>query len=186
MAVGRRLLEWTTAAQAAYLQSNWRTLVRQLAGSSIFGIAALIAIPAYGQDCWPVAVPFIAMWAISPLLARWASETPALAEHMAMSAAERQELRLVARRTWRFFETFITADNHMLPPDNFQEDPKPVVARRTSRPLRQCATWSVFAVTFIIGTTLATFGHLNPNISLQSIAAIWPATWWHWGTLAGS
>src|SRR6202034_4299488 len=27
---------------------------------------------------------------------------------------------------------FITADNNMLPPDNFQEDPKPVVARRTS------------------------------------------------------
>ena len=35
-------------------------------------------------------------------------------------------LRLVARRTWRFFETFVTADDHMLPPDNFQEDPQPV------------------------------------------------------------
>ena len=41
-------------------------------------------------------------------------------------------LRLIARRTWRFFETFVTAEDHMLPPDNFQEDPKPVVAHRTS------------------------------------------------------
>ncbi len=37
MIAGRRLLEWTTAAQAAYLQSNWRTLVRQMVGSGFFG-----------------------------------------------------------------------------------------------------------------------------------------------------
>ena len=41
-------------------------------------------------------------------------------------------LRLIARRTWRFFETFITSTDHALPPDNFQEDPRPVVAHRTS------------------------------------------------------
>ena len=41
-------------------------------------------------------------------------------------------LRGVARRTWRFFETFVTPADQMLPPDNFQEDPVPVVAHRTS------------------------------------------------------
>ena len=41
-------------------------------------------------------------------------------------------LRLTARRTWRFFETFVTAADNMLPPDNFQEDPAPVLAHRTS------------------------------------------------------
>src|SRR5262249_32981503 len=40
--------------------------------------------------------------------------------------------RIVARRTWRFFETFVAEEDHWLPPDNFQEDPKPVVAHRTS------------------------------------------------------
>ena len=44
----------------------------------------------------------------------------------------RRDLRLIARRTWRFFETFVTPTDNMLPPDNFQEDPKPVVAHRTS------------------------------------------------------
>ena len=38
----------------------------------------------------------------------------------------------IARRTWRFFERFVTPDDNMLPPDNFQEDPRPVVAHRTS------------------------------------------------------
>jgi cyclic beta-1,2-glucan synthetase len=46
--------------------------------------------------------------------------------------AEARVLRLVARRTWRFFETFVTATDHWLPPDNFQEVPKPVIAHRTS------------------------------------------------------
>ncbi len=43
-----------------------------------------------------------------------------------------QGLRLIARRTWGFFDAFVTADDHMLPPDNFQEDPRPVLAHRTS------------------------------------------------------
>ena len=41
-------------------------------------------------------------------------------------------LRKTARRTWHFFETFVGAEDHALPPDNFQEDPHPVVAHRTS------------------------------------------------------
>ena len=46
--------------------------------------------------------------------------------------AEAASLRLIARQTWRFFETFVTEADNMLPPDNFQERPEPVVARRTS------------------------------------------------------
>ena len=49
-----------------------------------------------------------------------------------MSDADAQALRLTARRTWRFFETFVTPADNMLPPDNFQEDPSPAVAHRTS------------------------------------------------------
>src|SRR5208282_4258170 len=49
-----------------------------------------------------------------------------------VSADDTQALRLIARRTWRFFETFVTAADHMLPPDNFQEDPAPALAHRTS------------------------------------------------------
>ena len=49
-----------------------------------------------------------------------------------LSDKDARALRLVARRTWRFFETFVTANDHMLPPDNFQEEPQPVLAHRTS------------------------------------------------------
>ena len=41
-------------------------------------------------------------------------------------------LRSAARRTWRFFETFVGPTDNYLPPDNFQEDPPRGIAHRTS------------------------------------------------------
>jgi len=35
-------------------------------------------------------------------------------------------------KTWSFFETFVGPDDHWLPPDNYQENPVPTVAHRTS------------------------------------------------------
>src|SRR5579859_4180379 len=72
------------------------------------------------------------LWVASPAIARWISRPPVSAGRMSVSAPDRQALRTIARRTWRYFETFVTAADHMLPPDNFQEDPAPVLARRTS------------------------------------------------------
>ena len=46
---------------------------------------------------------------------------------------ERALLRRTARKTWRYFETFVTADDGWLPPDNYQESGgEPRLARRTS------------------------------------------------------
>src|SRR5271154_7195545 len=68
----------------------------------------------------------------SPAIARWASLPPPMAGANLASDESTRSLRLIARRTWRFFETFVTADDHMLAPDNFQETPQPVLAHRTS------------------------------------------------------
>ncbi len=128
----RRLLEWTTAAQLSYLRSDWRSLTVQFGSSALFGVASFFVIYSAHSNSWPLAVPFIALWMVSPALAKWASEDTALAGHLEISDADRRSLRSIARQTWRFFETFITAENNMLPPDNFQEDPAPVIANRTS------------------------------------------------------
>ena len=49
-----------------------------------------------------------------------------------MSDVAAEALRRTARRTWRFFETFVTPADNMLPPDNFQDSPAPTIAHRTS------------------------------------------------------
>ena len=76
--------------------------------------------------------PFIVLWLLSPAIARWISLPPPASIGRTLSDPDTQILRLIARRTWHFFETFVTAEDHMLPPDNFQEDPVPVLAHRTS------------------------------------------------------
>ncbi|HEX4533881.1 MAG TPA: glucoamylase family protein [Rhizomicrobium sp.] len=129
----RRLLEWVTAAQAARgKRFDRRTLISQIAASVIFGAVLILAIRMQNAPALPIAAPFIALWIISPLVARWASTPPPSLGHLSISRADAKTLRLVARRTWRYFETFITAEDNMLPPDNFQETPQPVVAHRTS------------------------------------------------------
>src|SRR5205814_7142235 len=76
--------------------------------------------------------PFLVLWAASPVVARWSSLPWLAVRTNVPSAADARALRLIARRTWRFFATFVGAEDHALPPDNFQEDPHPVVAHRTS------------------------------------------------------
>ena len=79
-----------------------------------------------------LAAPFVLLWLAAPAIARWTSLSPRTAGRLAVSPGDARVLRSVARRTWHFFETFVTARDHWLPPDNFQEDPKPVLAHRTS------------------------------------------------------
>ena len=55
-----------------------------------------------------------------------------LGDRLSLSDAEAKALRHTARRTWRYFETFVTVADNMLPPDNFQEAPTPAIAHRTS------------------------------------------------------
>jgi cellobiose phosphorylase len=67
----------------------------------------------------------------APLVAAWLSQPTRRRTHV-VSDADRQLFRRAGRKTWRFFETFVTAQDNWLPPDNWQEGPRQVLARRTS------------------------------------------------------
>ncbi|HXN14608.1 MAG TPA: protein ndvB, partial [Candidatus Acidoferrales bacterium] len=128
----RRLLEWVTAAQAR-LSTRLDLLgyYRWMAGGIALSGAAVVVLAFMGRRAWLVAAPFVILWMVSPAVAQWASFSPIDGANP-LRETDARALRLIARRTWRFFETFITANDHMLPPDNFQEEPHPVLAHRTS------------------------------------------------------
>jgi len=129
----RHLLDWVTAGQAMVSpRLDLPGFYRQMNGGVAIGIVAAIVVWWVGNDAWAVAAPFVIAWIASPAIARWTSLSPLVAGRLSVSDADARALRLVARRTWRFFETFVTATDHMLPPDNLQEEPKPTVAHRTS------------------------------------------------------
>ena len=129
----RHLLEWMTAAQAkASHDSDLAGFYRHMGGGiAIAAATAVLVWVAKPGAAW-VAAPFVILWLLSPLLARLVSLPPPESAAEQLGAADVGALRLTARRTWRFFETFVGPDDHGLPPDNFQEVPRPVVAHRTS------------------------------------------------------
>ncbi|MEP9380689.1 glucoamylase family protein [Aquabacter sp. CN5-332] len=129
----KHLLEWVPAAQASLSRRlDLAGSYRRMAGALAIAALALIVAAIAGHGAWPLAGVFAALWIASPAVARWISLPPQTASRQHVSDAEARTLRLTARRTWRFFESFVTPADNMLPPDNFQEDPEPVIAHRTS------------------------------------------------------
>jgi cyclic beta-1,2-glucan synthetase len=129
----RHLLEWMTAAQAE--KGGGREFIALFrfmwpAEMIVMVMAALVIL--LRPAALLAASPFLLAWAISPLVAYLVSTRSAVAEREKLSETRTREARLIARRTWRFFETFVGQEDQWLPPDNFQEDPRPVVAHRTS------------------------------------------------------
>ena len=132
-ATRRHLLEWMTAAQAK--GSHDFDLVgfyRHMAGSVAIAVPVAVLVLAVKPGAMWVAAPFLVLWLLAPLIAQRVSMPPPESAVEQLSAADVAVLRRTARRTWRFFETFVGPGDHGLPPDNFQDDPVPVVAHRTS------------------------------------------------------
>ncbi|MCE5191584.1 MAG: hypothetical protein LLG08_07490 [Actinomycetia bacterium] len=127
-----KMLEWETAAEAERrLGSTSAGFLRRM----WTGEAALVAVTLPAAIADPAslvsAAPLLALWGASPLIA-WRVSTPTRHEPPALRPGDVAAMRRIARKTWRFFETFVTAEDHWLAPDNFQEDPGGMVAHRTS------------------------------------------------------
>jgi len=168
----RRLLEWETASDT---QKRARTTLASFVRSLFVApfLALLLAALLVLARPQPVtaAAPLLALWLLSPWIAWWIS-LPLIRYQAPLSGPQQRLLRVVARRTWRFFETFLTAEDHDLPPDNYQEYPVAVLAHRTSPTnigLGLLATLAAGDFGYIstarlldrIGKTLATMGKLE-------------------------
>jgi cyclic beta-1,2-glucan synthetase len=129
----RRMLEWVSAAQVKSTSRRdlGRTYWEMSGGLALAFVAGLIAAFSSGE-VRAVAATLVGLWCLSPAVALWISRPAATRPPEQLSADERQRILASARRSWRFFETFVTAEDNALPPDNFQDDPRPVVAHRTS------------------------------------------------------
>jgi cyclic beta-1,2-glucan synthetase len=127
----KKTLEWTTMRQSSAGAAGGVSL-RMIAGS-LLAIGGGVALTLTQSDALLVALPVLVAWAVAPLVAVLLSRP--LGENRQedlLSAEDRLFLRRLARKTWRFFHHFVNADEHYLPPDNYQEEPRGVIAHRTS------------------------------------------------------
>ncbi len=133
----RRLLEWETAAAGAARAAGLlasrgsRVFVTEMWAGPAAALAVLVGVLSSRPSALPVALPFAAAWLASPLVAWWLSH-PVVPRRLVLGPQDTEQLRRIARRTWHYFERFVTEADHHLPPDNVQQGPALLVAHRTS------------------------------------------------------
>lgn len=121
----RDLLQWQTAAQRAGKRDGPAAYLRALWPASALGLLTAVLTPS------PTGLAAGIVWTLSPfvLAALGAPNAPGAAP---LQHAAQRELLCWAKATWRYFETFCTAGEHYLPPDNVQTQPPTGTAHRTS------------------------------------------------------
>ncbi len=127
------LLEWVTAAQAKSASSlSSLSFWRRMRGSVALTAATTVLIGLLHPLALAPFLPLAVLWALAPWFARWVSLPSEPEKTVPLNSQETRAFRQYGRRIWRFFSTYAGTDDHFLPPDNFQEDPHPVVAHRSS------------------------------------------------------
>jgi len=127
----KRLLEWNPFLQKKgdlkHKISRKDLLNPSISISLFMGVIIFFARP----DALSIYFPFFLLWLLNPVVRQFLLKNPTKKE-AELELKEIKEFRFYARSTWHFFERFVTEKGNWLAPDNFQEDPEPVVAYRTS------------------------------------------------------
>ncbi len=130
----QKMLQWTTAAQVSANQRNRHSRITvwlEMWAGPVTALALGFAIQVLNPLSLPAAIPLLFLWFIAPevaLLLNHPSHKPV----KPLDEEDRLFLRGLARRTWLYFETFAGPQDNWLPPDNYQGDPYPETAHRTS------------------------------------------------------
>jgi cellobiose phosphorylase len=128
----KRLLEWQTASDTERVaHTDLPAFCRTMWIAPVIALAAGIFLIARQPGQLPIAAPILILWFIAPWIA-WRISQPLELPEPALKRQQLAFIRKTARKTWRYFETFVTAEDNWLPPDNFQEAPVPIIASRTS------------------------------------------------------
>jgi cyclic beta-1,2-glucan synthetase len=134
----RNLLEWQTASHAEQaLSGSTRATWRMMWPSVAIAVLALVlaVVRASDRGDWVelgiAVVPVVLAWIAAPGVAQILGK-PVERPERRVAPGRRRDILRYALLHWRYFERFAAEDTRWLAPDNFQETPYPVVARRTS------------------------------------------------------
>ena len=127
----RKLLEWTPFAT---ISSKNRPAL--LSAYRSLAIVPLLALACAGfllrsPQTFAIGSPILLLWLLAPALV-WRLSKPRTEDRPDLAEQEQAFLHRTARKTWAFFEQFVTTDDNWLPPDNFQVQEGGVLAHRTS------------------------------------------------------
>ena len=126
------LLEWQTAEDVEVkLGKSLKNFIASMWMGSAISLLILFLAFNRGMSIGLLSIPSCILWFLSPLVAYVISVDRHL-ETFEMKEDEKIFLRKLSRKTWAYFEDFISDEDNWLGPDNYQEDPPNGVAHRTS------------------------------------------------------
>ncbi len=167
----RRLLEWQPAGshgirrEGRFHSTYFQMLL--LAAASV-----VLLVFQYPHRAFTSSAMFLGLWIVAPALMRWLAHPDVPAARRNLNRADTAYLRMLARRTWRYFDDLVGPESNWLPPDNKQLALRIEVARRTSPTNIGLWLTSALAATDLgyltadqflerTGNTLATIGKLE-------------------------
>ncbi|HXI00691.1 MAG TPA: glucoamylase family protein [Sphingobacteriaceae bacterium] len=164
----KNLLQWTPSATASRNSSTniWSAYVSMCIGP-LLALACIVLLINYKPEGLLVASPILILWLLAPAIA-WRVSNPEKEERPDFADEQVVFLHKSARKTWAFFERFVSAEENWMPPDNFQEQPAMAIAHRTSPTnmgLSLLANLSAFDFGYISGFELTA----RCNDTLQSM-----------------
>ncbi len=128
----KNLLEWVTAADMERsLKNSVGSYYSRMWFSPVYGVAILLISFFYRKEFLPVAAAAFILWVLSPWIA-YIISLPTTTNKALLDSESIEEVRLLARRTWCYFDEFAGPEENFLPADNYQEDPYKGAAHRTS------------------------------------------------------
>jgi cyclic beta-1,2-glucan synthetase len=131
----QRLLQWQTSAHTIRIFGKQRkiaTIWQRMLGAPLLSLAVGLVLLTFNSDAFFAGLALLLVWSFSPQIAYWISLEHPDDPKSSLTEDDLQKFRQIARRTWLYFERFIGPEDHWLPPDHYQADPKGVVAHRTS------------------------------------------------------
>jgi len=128
----KKMLEWVTAAESERKAGKTqKTYWRKMIFAPFMGVGMLLLSSFLINGLSVTALIISAVWFFAPCLV-YRTGLPVRKKEYTPDADTIARLRLLARKTWRFYEDFCTDENYMWAPDNFQEYPYKKPVDRTS------------------------------------------------------
>ena len=130
----RGLLEWTSAqVTQGNAQAKVPRLLLSMCLGSVFSALVGWLVWLSGWADLALAGPWLLLWFLSPVLGWLLNRRPQPKEPQSLlREKDRQFLRSVTCRTWRYFSDFVNEATSWLPPDNYQIAYQNQLAMRTS------------------------------------------------------
>ncbi len=128
----KHLLDWVTAADAeTSLQNTLASYARQMIISPVIGFILVASTFLYNPITFIQAYILFLIWYSAPFVAYIISKNDKNSK-ICLEEISEKELVDIAKRTWNFFDEYISKENNYLMPDNFDNQRKEKITRYTS------------------------------------------------------